>query len=44
MAEASIGVKETAELAVMVDTFRPLKVAKAALEFDDPDYVTSWLE
>jgi homogentisate 1,2-dioxygenase len=44
MAEASVGAKETAELAVMVDTFHPLKVAKAALEYDDPSYVTSWTE
>jgi len=43
-AEASVGARETSELAVMVDTFHPLKVAKAALEYGDGSYVTSWLE
>jgi homogentisate 1,2-dioxygenase len=43
MYEGSIGKKETAELAVMVDTFRPLKVAKAALAMEDPDYAYSWI-
>jgi homogentisate 1,2-dioxygenase len=43
MAEASIGVKKTDELAVMMDTFRPLHVAKAVLGVDDPDYPRSWL-
>lgn len=44
MAEKSIGAKETDEIAVMIDTFRPLTLAQAALEVDDPDYPTSWLE
>jgi homogentisate 1,2-dioxygenase len=43
-AEASIGLKETKELAVMVDTFKPLVVAKAALDCEDTAYQTSWLE
>ncbi|MGE0431030.1 MAG: homogentisate 1,2-dioxygenase [Planctomycetota bacterium] len=43
-AEASIGQKETHELAVMVDTFRPLHVAKAALAVEDGDYYRSWME
>jgi homogentisate 1,2-dioxygenase len=42
--EESVGKKETKELAVMVDTFRPLSVAKAALPAEDPDYHRSWLE
>ncbi len=42
--ERSLGKKETAELAVMVDTFKPLKVTKAALELDAGDYHKSWLE
>jgi homogentisate 1,2-dioxygenase len=42
--EASLGVKETHELAVMVDTFRPLRVAKEALAIEDPDYYRSWIE
>lgn len=41
--EASIGKKETKELAVMLDSFRPLTVAKPALEFEDPAYAKSWL-
>ncbi|MDR6224736.1 homogentisate 1,2-dioxygenase [Desmospora profundinema] len=41
--EASIGKKGTEELAVMIDTFRPLRVTKAALEVEDPGYITSWL-
>jgi homogentisate 1,2-dioxygenase len=41
-AEASIGRKDTDELAVMVDTFRPLRVARGAAALDDPAYPTSW--
>ena len=43
MAEASIGKETTDELAVMVDTFRPLQLTAAAESFDDPGYPTSWL-
>jgi homogentisate 1,2-dioxygenase len=43
-AEASIGAKETNELAVMMDSFRPLRVAKAALPIEDPRYFRSWVE
>jgi homogentisate 1,2-dioxygenase len=43
-AEASIGAKYTNELAVMMDSFRPLQVARAALAIEDPDYHASWLE
>jgi homogentisate 1,2-dioxygenase len=43
VAEASIGKTHTDELAVMVDTFRPLVLAAGADDFDDPDYPTSWL-
>jgi homogentisate 1,2-dioxygenase len=43
-AERSIGQKETAELAVMVDTFRPLKVTRDAVQINDDTYKTSWLE
>ena len=42
--ERSIGQKETLELAVMVDTFKPLKLTQVALELSDDSYVTSWLE
>jgi len=43
-AEASIGAKSTNELAVMMDSFRPLKVAKAALAIEDPTYHKSWID
>ena len=42
--EKSIGAKETKELAVMVDTFRPLMLTKQALEIENGDYVMSWSE
>ena len=42
--EATIGVKETNELAVMCDTFRPLYPTKAALDIDDLNYPRSWEE
>ncbi|MFJ5763082.1 homogentisate 1,2-dioxygenase [Neobacillus sp. NPDC093182] len=42
--EASIGKKETLELAVMIDTFHPLKVVKSANVIEDPDYMFSWVE
>jgi homogentisate 1,2-dioxygenase len=42
-AEASIGKERTEELAVMVDTFNPLRVTKAAMDLDDPKYPYSWL-
>jgi homogentisate 1,2-dioxygenase len=42
--EASIGAKSTDELAVMIDTFRPLKVSREAAAIEDPDYYRSWLE
>ena len=41
--EKSIGAKETRELAVMVDTFRPLKMTRQAAGIEDPDYYLSWL-
>jgi homogentisate 1,2-dioxygenase len=42
--EGSIGQKWTNELAVMMDSFRPLKVAKAAKGIEDPSYQKSWIE
>lgn len=42
--EASIGATHTNELAVMMDSFRPLKVAKAAMAIEDPTYHKSWLD
>jgi len=41
--ERSIGKKETKELAVMIDTFNPLKLTKAALDIELEDYYKSWL-
>ena len=42
--EKSIGAKETKELAVMVDTFHPLKLTKQTMEIEIKDYYLSWLE
>ena len=42
--ERSIGQKETQELAVMVDTFKPLQLTKAAMNLDDGKYYKSWIE
>jgi homogentisate 1,2-dioxygenase len=41
--ERSIGKKETLELAVMVDTFKPLNLTKAAMGIEVKDYYQSWL-
>ncbi|MFK7809625.1 MAG: homogentisate 1,2-dioxygenase [Saprospiraceae bacterium] len=43
-AEASIGKKETGELAVMVDTFAPLLMTEDAVRIEEGDYYKSWLE
>jgi len=40
--ERSIGKKETQELAVMVDTFKPLQLTKQAMELELEDYYKSW--
>lgn len=42
--EKSLGARETNELAVMVDTFHPLKLTRAALEIENDGYVMSWAE
>ena len=41
-AEASIGKPATEELAVMVDTFRPLQITREALGIEDDKYTYSW--
>ena len=41
--ERSIGKTETQELAVMVDTFKPLKLTKQAIELESPEYGASWI-
>ncbi|MFL8935451.1 homogentisate 1,2-dioxygenase [Rossellomorea oryzaecorticis] len=40
--EASIGKKETLELAVMIDTFKPLKIVKQAKNVEDEKYMFTW--
>ncbi len=40
--EASIGKEGTEELAVMVDTFKPLRLTQAAVSAEDSDYILSW--
>ncbi|CAG1772333.1 homogentisate 1,2-dioxygenase [uncultured bacterium] len=42
--EASLGVKEAHEFAVMVDTFAPLYLTSAVIQDMDPNYPQSWLE
>jgi homogentisate 1,2-dioxygenase len=41
---ASRDATRTDELAVMVDTFRPLRLTRRALELDDPSYPLSWID
>ena len=40
--EASLGHTKTEELAVMLDTWHPLKLTREALALEDPDYWKSW--
>jgi homogentisate 1,2-dioxygenase len=42
--ERSIGKTETQELAVMVDTFKPLQITEEAIKIDDGKYWKSWIE
>ncbi len=42
--ERSIGKTETKELAVMVDTFKPLMVTDEAMKIADETYFQSWLD
>jgi homogentisate 1,2-dioxygenase len=44
LAEKSIGLHETHELAVMCDTFHPLKLTKFAKGLDDGKYWRSWYD
>ncbi len=41
LAEKALGVRETTELAVMCDTFRPLKLSTFARDLDDGHYALS---
>ncbi len=42
--EKSLGAERTDELAVMIDTFYPLKLTTIAQSVDDPAYPYSWLD
>ncbi|HEY8296841.1 MAG TPA: homogentisate 1,2-dioxygenase [Candidatus Baltobacteraceae bacterium] len=42
--EASLGKTSTDEIAVMLDTFKPLQIAQRALDVEDPLYFRSWIE
>ena len=44
LVEKSIGATRTEELAVMCDTFHPLRLTPLARELDDPSYALSWYE
>jgi homogentisate 1,2-dioxygenase len=44
LAEKALGIHETSELAVMCDTFRPLKLSPLARELDDGVYWRSWFD
>ena len=41
--EGSIGKKGTEEYAVMIDTFKPLKLTEEAMKIDDGKYYKSWV-
>jgi homogentisate 1,2-dioxygenase len=42
LVEESLGATRTEELAIMCDTFRPLRLTTLAREIDDPSYALSW--
>jgi homogentisate 1,2-dioxygenase len=42
--ESSLGKTSTDEIAVMVDTFKPLNLAERALRVEDEAYYRSWAE
>lgn len=42
--ERSIGTTETNELAVMCDTFKPLRLSSVASSIEDPDYHLTWVK
>jgi homogentisate 1,2-dioxygenase len=42
--EQSLGKRSTDEIAVMIDTFKPLALSEAALQCEDRDYFRSWVE
>ena len=42
--EESIGAKEANEIAVMIDTFKPLQMTSATDKIDDNKYALSWMD
>jgi homogentisate 1,2-dioxygenase len=42
LVEKALGARRTEELAVMWDTFRPLRLAQLSAELDEPSYAYSW--
>jgi homogentisate 1,2-dioxygenase len=44
LVEKALGARRTEELAVMWDTFAPMKLTSFARELDDPSYAYSWRE
>jgi homogentisate 1,2-dioxygenase len=44
LVEKALGMRRTEELAVMWDTFRPMRLTEFARELDDPSYAYSWRE
>ena len=42
--EASLGKTATDEIAVMLDTFKPLTIARQAGKLEDPQYFRSWIQ
>lgn len=42
--EASIGTEKHDAIAIMIDTFRPLKIAASVMECDDPTYPQAWIK
>ena len=44
LVEKALGMRRTEELAVMWDTFRPLRLTELARALDDPAYAYSWRE
>jgi homogentisate 1,2-dioxygenase len=42
LVEKALGMRRTEELAVMWDTFRPLRLAEFSRDLDDPAYAYSW--
>jgi homogentisate 1,2-dioxygenase len=42
LVEKSLGMRRTEELAVMWDTFKPLRMTTLAGELDDGEYAYSW--